>query len=122
MPELDGEYADYLKPMVLLSLYTGIRRGNLFSPLWGDVDFNSRTLTLRAVVSKSNKAQDLPINSVAAKVLSAWRDQSKNVGDNTLVFPSPRGGDKFDNCKKAWAALMKDAQIENFRWHDMRHD
>ena len=39
-----------------------------------------------------------------------------------LVFPSPRGGDKFDNCKKAWAALLKDAQIENFRWHDMRHD
>jgi len=122
MPELIGEYADYLKPMVLLSLYTGIRRGNLFSLLWGDVDFNSRTITLRATVSKANKAQDLPINSVAVKVLSAWRDQSKNVANNALVFPSPRGGDKFDNCKKAWAALMKDAKIENFRWHDMRHD
>jgi len=122
MPELNGEYADYLKPMVLLSLYTGIRRGNLFSLLWSDVDFNSSTITLRAAVSKSNKAQDLPINSVAVKVLSAWRSQSKNIADNALIFPSPRGGDKFDNCKKAWAALLNDAQIENFRWHDMRHD
>jgi integrase len=122
MPELNGEYADYLKPMVLLSLYTGIRQGNLFSLLWGDIDFNTRNMTLRASVSKANKAQDLPINSVAVKVLSAWREQSPNVAGNVLVFPSPRGGDKFDNCKKAWAALMKDAQIENFRWHDMRHD
>ena len=79
-------------------------------------------MTLRASVSKANKTQDLPINSVAVKVLSAWREQSPNVADNVLMFPSPRGGGKFDNCKKAWAALMKDAQIENFRWHDMRHD
>jgi integrase len=122
MPELNGEYVDYIKPMVLLSLYTGIRQGNLFSLLWGDIDFNTSTMTLRASVSKPTKAQNLPINSVAVKVLSAWRTQSQNAANNALVFPSPRGGEKFDNCKKAWAALMKDAQIENFRWHDMRHD
>ena len=122
MPELNGGYTDYLKPMILLSLYTGIRQGNLFSLLWGDIDFNTSTMTLRASVSKPSKGQNLPINSVAVKVLSAWRAQSPNVADNALVFPSPRGGDKFDNCKKAWATLMRDAKIENFRWHDMRHD
>jgi integrase len=73
MPELNGEYADYLKPMVLLSLYTGVRKGNLFSLLWDDIDFNTSTMTLRASVSKPKKTQDLPINSVAVKVLSAWR-------------------------------------------------
>jgi site-specific recombinase XerD len=24
--------------------------------------------------------------------------------------------------KKAWAGVLQAAQIENFRWHDMRHD
>ena len=28
----------------------------------------------------------------------------------------------MDNCKTAWAKLLKDADIKNFRWHDMRHD
>jgi len=122
VPEIKGEYADYLKPMILLSLYTGVRQGNLFSLVWGDIDFSTRTMALRASVSKASKTQNLPLNSFAVKVLSAWRDQSTNVAGNALVFPSPRGGGKFDNCKKAWVALMKDAQIENFRWHDMRHD
>ena len=39
-----------------------------------------------------------------------------------MVFPSPVSGKKLDNVNKSWAAILKDAQIENFRWHDMRHD
>lgn len=122
MPALSGEYADHLKPMVLLSLHTGIRQNNLFSLRWGDVDFEGRAITLRAAVSKSGKTLRLPINRVAVAVFSAWRDQSANVADDALVFPSPKTGGKFDNCVRAWERLMKGAKIENFRWHDMRHD
>ena len=28
----------------------------------------------------------------------------------------------LNNVKKAWLAVLRDAGIENFRWHDMRHD
>ena len=94
----------------------------MFSLLWGDVDFNSNTMTLRASVSKAGKTLSLPLNSVAVKVLSSWREQSPKAIATALVFPSPRGGGEFDNCKRAWAALVQNAQIENFRWHDMRHD
>jgi integrase len=122
MPELDGEFADYLKPMILVALNTGIRQNNLFSLEWGDIDFESQTMTLRAKITKSKKTTMLPINSVVVKTLTAWRKQSSDTSPGALIFPSPKGGGKFDNCKKAWAGLMEDAGIENFRWHDMRHD
>ncbi len=121
-PELSGEFADHLKPMILISLNTGIRQNNLFSLLWGDIDFEGKAMTLRASVTKSRKTHHLPINSIVVKVLTALQKQSKNTAPDAWVFPSPRGGGKFDNCKKAWGTLMKEAKITNFRWHDMRHD
>jgi integrase len=122
VPNLDGKFADYLKPMVLISLNTGIRQNNLFSLEWRDIDFESQAMTLRAKTTKPKKTLMIPINSTVVETLSAWRDQSLDTSPNALVFPSPKSGGKFDNCKKAWAGLMKDAGITGFRWHDMRHD
>ncbi len=121
-PELDGAYADYLKPMVLLSLNTGMRQGNLFSLVWGDVDFETRTLTLRAAVTKTGKTLRLPVNSLVVNVLTAWKKQTASAAENALIFPSPVSGGVLSGVKRAWASVLKEAGIENFRWHDMRHD
>ncbi len=122
LPLLAGEYADHLKPMVLISLHTGIRQNNLFSLKWGDIDFETRTMTLSASASKAGKTLRLGINSAALEVLKKWRNQVCDTQADALVFPSPRTGGKMDNCAHAWKTLMKNAEIENFRWHDMRHD
>ena len=37
-----------------------------------------------------------------------------------LVFSNSNGG-LFNNVKKAWSGILADAEIQNFRWHDMRH-
>ena len=122
MPALDGEFADHIKPMVLLSLHTGMRRGNLFYLLWGDIDFESNTIMLRAAVSKAGKTLRIPLNSFAVELLKSWKAQSANTASDAFVFPSPVSGVMLNNVKKAWAGVLKAAQIENFRWHDMRHD
>jgi integrase len=105
--------------MVIISLNTGIRRGALFGLLWSDVDMEGRVLTLRGEEGKSGKTNRVPLNDAAFRAFAEWRRQS---GDGGLVFPSPRTGGRFDDCKKAWKTLMRKAGIENFRWHDMRHD
>jgi integrase len=121
-PIEDGEFADHLKPLVLVSLSTGIRRNSAMSLEWRDVDFPNKNLTVRAATSKSGKAYYVPLNKVAFDALSRWRDQSRRTKPNDLVFPSPQTGKKMDNCNTSWERLLKRANIEHFRWHDMRHD
>jgi integrase len=122
MPDLkDLAFADYLKPMILVSLNTGIRRGSLFQLRWSDIDFGEKNLTIRAAIAKGGREIQIPMNDILTRTLAAWKEQTC-TDESGLVFPSPKGGGVFDNVRKAWAGLLQDAGIKNFRWHDMRHD
>jgi len=118
-PDLrEYEYADHLLPMVTVSLNTGLRRGELFSLNWADVDLKRKRITVRGHKAKSGTTRHLPLNSDVYQCLQNWRQQ--DIG-NGLVFPGKDGG-PFDNVNKSWRGILKDALIEGFRWHDMRHD
>lgn len=117
-----SSFADYFKPMVLIALHTGMRRNALFSLCWGDIDFDAETILLRADSSKTSKSLIIPANSVVIDTLKKWKKQTDTPFPTELVFPNPATGKKFDNLKKTWQAVLKKANIENYRWHDMRHD
>jgi len=123
MPPLrDGDFADHLKPIVLLSLSTGIRRNSILSLEWRDVSFDDRTIMVRAATSKSGKQYYAPMNKIAFDTLCRWRTQVKHTSPGSLVFPSLKTGKIMSDCRTSWENLIKAAKIENFRWHDMRHD
>jgi len=117
-PELwDREFADHLKPMVLLTLNTGLRRGELFSLEWSRVNFQTKQLTAHWTIAKSSKTRHIPLNPEALSVLLRWREQSCV---SKLVFPS-ENGKPFTGVKTSWSGLLVDSKITNFWWHDMRH-
>ncbi len=111
-------FADYLSPMILVSLNTGLRRGELFSLTWDSVDFERAMLTVTGDTAKSGKTRHVPLNAVALQALQSW----KQLNDSTeLVFANARTGAAFGHVKKSWASILEKADIKSFRWHDMRH-
>ena len=121
LPSMDGwAFANYFKPLVLLSLHTGIRRHALLSMRWEDIDFNNGSVILRADTAKNKKTDIIPLNTTALEVLRLWHAQ--RINDNPLVFPSPQTGGIMNNCNSSFERLLREASITNFRWHDMRHD
>jgi site-specific recombinase XerD len=123
VPEFqEGDFADHLKPIVLLSLSTGIRRNSMLSLEWRDVSFAEKTILVRAATSKSGKQYYAPMNKLAFDTLSRWHRQSKHTAPGNLVFPSPSTGKKMGDCRTSWESVVKKAGLEDFHWHDMRHD
>jgi integrase len=119
MPTLDGNaFGGHLTPMVLLSLNTGLRRGELFTLRWAEVNIHTKMLTVRGETAKSGQTRHLPLNAEALDVLQNWRQQVDGEG---FVFPGKSGG-RLDNVRKAWDGILKAAGIGGFRWHDLRHD
>ena len=110
LPKL-GEFADHLEPAILLSLNTGIRRGELLALEWSAADLVNNTLTIEGANAKAKQTRHVPLNTEALDVLRRWKKQSRD----TRIFA-------FSGFKTAWSALLKQASIKSFRWHDMRHD
>lgn len=120
LPSLaDRMFTDHLKPMVLVSLNTGIRRGELFNLEWPRVNFSTKTLTVIGDTTKTIETRHIPLNKEALETLQEWQKQSKKKSG--YVFPSADGG-RLEDVKSSWLGLLERAEITGFRWHDMRHD
>lgn len=119
LPEIpDGAFIDHLNPLVILALNTGLRRGELFSLEWRDIDFLHSRLTVRAAAAKGAKTRYIPLNATARDVLKRWQKQTSNIG---FIFPG-RNGKRLDNITSSWSRLVKSAQLKDFTFHDLRHD
>jgi len=119
LPARPEGYVDHVHPLVIVALNTGLRRGELFSLRWSDIDADAGILTVRAAAAKSGDSRRIPLNDEAQEVLKAWRKQHKPENDD-FVFPGD-GGARLTKMNKSWATVCKLAKLTNFRLHDCRH-
>lgn len=114
----NGEYFDYLMPMVLISINTGLRRGELFNLTWEMVNLTERSILLNGEITKNNSSRFIPLNDEAYHVVKQLYE--KSVTKKGLVFLS-KNNQPFNHVKRSWASLLEKAEIVHFRWHDLRH-
>ena len=105
-------YGDHLTPAVLLSMNTGMRRGELLALRWANVDMKGKQITIDGSTAKSQQTRHIPLNDEALEVLKNWKAQAP---DTERVIAVDTG------FKTAWGALLERARITKFRWHDLRH-
>jgi integrase len=105
-------FGDHLTPAVLLSMNTGLRRGELLALRWESIDVKHRILTVEGGTAKSRQTRHVPLNDEAMSLLNRWREQTTG---GRRIF------EVKTSFKTAWAKLLKRAHITKFRWHDLRH-
>ena len=107
-----------LRQVVLLALNTGMRRGELLSLEWTQVDMNKRTI--RVICGKTKSAErTIPMNSTVHNLLSDLQRRR----NSELIFPSNRKpGERILDLKKGFRKAVQLAKLErHIRFHDLRH-
>ena len=109
--------APHLKPIIICALNTGMRKGEILSLQWSDVDLENNLITIDATNTKSKKTKKIYINTKLRAILLELKLKS---GGEDIVFlgqdskPIKRLRTAFDNaCKRA--------NIKELRFHDLRH-
>ena len=106
-----------LYDVVVLALMTGARQGELCSLKWSDVDLKNAMLVFRH--TKNGETRSVPLNSIGLEILKK-RFCDRNLGGEDWVFPAERS-DGHVEVSKRFARICKNAGLENFRFHDLRH-
>lgn len=119
-------FVDYVYPMIMLSLFTGARKGSVRGLRWRDINEKDKCVIYQAENSKTGVTTVVPLVPKIMNILLLWKKQN-GISDSQsdmarYVFTGRDGVTPLNaSCPRCWYQLLKEAGIEGFRWHDMRH-
>ena len=106
---------DYLKPIVTCALQTGLRKSNILQLRWELVDLDFRFIEVLAQHNKGHKIIKIPISDKLLEVLNSIPRISE------YVFCNPETKIPYKDFSNSFKTACKQAGINNFRFHDLRH-
>lgn len=98
-----------IKPIILLAIETGLRRGEILALNWRYISLESRTAHIP--VTKTNIPRTIPLTDDACAIL---RSLSAREG---MVFELSANA-----LRQAWERLRNRAGLNDLRFHDLRHE
>jgi len=105
---------DRLYLIVLMALTTGCRKGELLRLTWTDIDFKQKTAYLG--VTKNGKPRYVPLTLPVREELLKFRGEPDHlIFHNTKCFIKP-----YD-FKKQWYNARRESNLDDLRFHDLRH-
>lgn len=108
---------EYLKPIILTLLSTGMRKGEVLGLKWDSVDFHRGFIQIAAQDAKSGKARSVPMSPALFETL---RDLHVAGASAEHVFINPKTGRRLKDFKRSFATACRGTGIK-CRIHDLRH-
>lgn len=107
----------HLRPIVILALHSGMRKGEILNLKWRDIDFRRDIIYLYK--TKSGERREIRMNSEAKDALIKI---GKHAG-SPYIFCNKEGQPYGDIKKSFFTACKKSGILKNseFRFHDLRH-
>ena len=99
--------------IVLMALNTGMRRGEIFSLTWDDIDLERRIITIRE--TKGGEARRILFNDEVKKLL-----ENIQKTESPYLFTGRSGG-RLDDIFNAFDRARNKAGLKDFKFHDLRH-
>lgn len=105
------ERRERLRVIIICALDTGMRRGEILSLRWRDVDLPNKRINIQAMNTKTLRARSVPITArlFAELVAMPRKDPTSRVFGVT------------DTVKRSWATAKRIAGITDLKFHDLRH-
>ena len=104
----------HLKPIIILAVNTGMRRGEIFDLEWVHVDLKNRVIEV--IDSKNGDKRTIAINGTLLETLHRLPRRI----DTPNMFPGKNGG-RLTDIKTAFPKARKKAGLNDVRFHDLRH-
>jgi len=98
-----------IKPIAMLAIATGLRRGELLKLRWNDIDFRNRTAKIRD--TKNGSDRTIPLSNIAVNIIN---ELDKSDGAVFLITPNA--------LRQGWSRACSRGQVTNLRFHDLRHE
>ncbi|MEI6209310.1 MAG: site-specific integrase [Desulfuromonadales bacterium] len=110
----------FLYTVVVLAASTGMRHGEIMNLTWTDIDFSNRRIILEE--TKNGERRAVALVGKALELLTELKKQKVRRIDTNLVFPGSHAMSKGPaSLRTAFLVALKRANIENFKFHDLRH-
>ncbi len=115
-----------LRQAIMLAIDSGLRKEELFSLTWPQVDLRTRTITTTKD-TKNGRERVVPFGERSAHFLAQWKaaNQSARVA-SVHVFHHPDDdrhgldGQRFAGLDKGFQKLVQRVGIPDLIWHDLR--
>jgi integrase len=105
----------WLKAVILISIYCGLRRSETLSLKWGDIDFDNKLILVR--MSKSGKSR---VSHMPQIVVNELRELKKMSGTSEYLFINAKGR-PLKSATGSFRNALARAGIRRIRFHDLRH-
>lgn len=109
----------YLRPIILVALHTGTRRGEVLTLKWADLDFGQKLV--RVTHTKNHRTRYIPMNSKLEKLLESIKPEATTWEKSAYVFANAETETKFKDLSRAFEGACRRAGLEDVTFHTLRH-